>query len=120
MARYLKERLEESSTTVSSIDVALIVKGVIDSIRKDGDKAVRKYSEQFDKWSPQSFKLSQKQIDEAIDACPKQTIKDIKEVQKSVRTFAQAQRNSITDFEIEIRPGVHLGQKNLPISSVGA
>jgi histidinol dehydrogenase len=51
---------------------------------------------------------------------PEQTLKDIKEVQANVRAFAEAQKNSLKDFEIEIRPGVHLGQKNLPINSVGA
>jgi histidinol dehydrogenase len=51
---------------------------------------------------------------------PEQTLKDIKEVQSNVRAFAEAQRGSLKDFEIEIRPGVHLGQKNIPINAVGA
>jgi histidinol dehydrogenase len=55
-----------------------------------------------------------------IASVPEQTIKDIKEVQGNVRAFAQAQRESLKDFEIEIRPGVHLGQKNIPINAVGA
>jgi histidinol dehydrogenase len=102
------------------VDVPAIVKEVIESIRKEGDIAVRRYSEKFDKWSPQSFKLSQADIDAAIANCPKQTLDDIKEVQRNVRAFAEAQRDSLKDFEIEIRPGVHLGQKNVPIDNVGA
>lgn len=102
------------------VDVSAIVKEVIGSIRKEGDVAVRRYSENFDKWSPQSFKLSQADIDEAIANCPQQTLDDIREVQRNVKAFAEAQRDSLKDFELEIRPGVHLGQKNVPIDNVGA
>lgn len=120
MVRYLKSRADAAATTTSNTDVPTTVKNVIDDIRLNGDKAVRKYSETFDRWSPSSFKLSQADIDKAIAAVPEQTIKDIKEVQDNVRTFAIAQRKSVNDFELEIRPGVHLGQRHIPISSVGA
>ncbi|RJE25409.1 hypothetical protein PHISCL_02232 [Aspergillus sclerotialis] len=119
--QYLKERAGLSGqNTTPSVDVPGIVRDVIETIRRDGDKAVRKYSEKFDKWSPQSFKLSQSDIDAAIANCPKQTIDDIKEVQQNVRLFAEAQKASLKDFEVEIKPGVHLGQKNIPIDHVGA
>ncbi|KAJ5309164.1 histidinol dehydrogenase [Penicillium antarcticum] len=101
-------------------DVPSIVRGVIHDIRQKGDKAVRSYSEKFDNWSPKSFKLSQHEIDQIISKVPKQVLDDIKTVQHNVRTFALEQRKSITDFEYEIRPGVHLGQKNIPINAVGA
>ncbi|GAB7347184.1 hypothetical protein MBLNU459_g3295t1 [Dothideomycetes sp. NU459] len=119
--RYLKnaEGVVKSAAQ-PSINVAEIVSGVIADIRANGDEAVRRYSEKFDKWSPKSFKLSQQDIDEIISRVPEQTIKDIKQVQDNVRTFAQAQKDSLKDFELEIRPGVHLGQKNVPIESVGA
>jgi histidinol dehydrogenase len=120
MPRHLKKRADNSAKNVASIDVSTIVKQVIDTIRKDGDAAVRRYSEQFDKWSPPSFKLSQEAIDAAIAAVPRQTIEDIKTVQSNVRTFAIAQRESLRDFEIEIQPGVHLGQRNNPLDAVGA
>ena len=103
-----------------STDVPKIVRGVIDDIRGNGDKAVRTYSEKFDKWSPKSFKLSQSEIDGIISKVPKQTLKDIKTVQDNVRAFAVAQRATIQDLETEIRPGVILGHKNIPINSVGA
>lgn len=118
--QYLKERAGLSGQKTSpSVDVPSIVRDVIENIRKDGDKAVRKYSEKFDKWSPESFKLSQSDIDAAMAKCPKQTIDDIKEVQQNVRLFAEAQKASLKDFEVEIKPGVHLGQKNVPIDNVG-
>ncbi|CAI4212667.1 unnamed protein product [Parascedosporium putredinis] len=103
-----------------TFDVSTIVKGVIDSIRSEGDDAVRRYSEQFDKWSPASFKLSQAEIEHAISQCSEQVITDIKQVQANVRKFATAQKDSIKEFELEMAPGVFLGQKNNPIDSVGA
>ncbi len=102
------------------VDVSKIVKGVIDDIRVRGDEAVRSYSETFDKWSPLSFKLSAKEIDAIIAKVPKVVIDDIRTVQHNVLTFALAQRKTLTDLELEIRPGVFLGQKNIPIASVGA
>lgn len=120
MPRHLKTKSAAASSNTSQESVSGIVKGVIETIRSKGDAAVRQYSEKFDKWSPPSFKLSKSDIENAIRAVPEQTIKDIKEVQANVRAFALAQRDSIKDFEIETQPGVHLGQKNLPINSVGA
>jgi histidinol dehydrogenase len=120
MARHLKEKADASAKNAASVDVSSIVKQVIDTIREEGDAAVRRYSEKFDKWSPPSFKLSQGDIDAAIAVVPKQTIEDIRKVQSNVRAFAVAQRESLRDFEIEIQPGVHLGQRNNPLNAVGA
>ena len=121
MVRYLKTPANQAAQeTKPNFDVSGIVRGVIEDIRSNGDSAVRKYSEKFDKWSPASFKLSQKEIDDIIAACPRQLIDDIKQVQSNVRKFAEAQRNSIKDFEIETQPGVTLGQKNIPINTAGA
>ncbi|KAH8688410.1 histidinol dehydrogenase [Ilyonectria robusta] len=104
----------------SAADVPTIVKGAIDTIRAEGDAAVRRYSEKFDKWTPQSFKLSESEIQYAISQVPAQVIEDIKTVQSNVRKFAVAQKDSIKDFELEMAPGVILGQRNNPIESVGA
>jgi len=120
MVTHLKTKVVSSAKVSASLDVPGIVKGVIDDIRSRGDEAVRSYSEKFDKWTPDSFKLSAKEIDEIIATVPKGTIEDIKTVQNNVRTFALAQLASLKDFEMEIRPGVFLGQKNIPINSVGA
>jgi histidinol dehydrogenase len=96
------------------------VKNVIDCIRRDGDAAVRDFSERFDKWTPKSFKLSPEQIQAAIERVPEQTITDIRKVQDNVRRFAEAQKISLRDIEIEIEPGVFLGHTNKPIETVGA
>ena len=120
MVTYLKTKAPSNATGRASLDVPGIVKGVIDDIRSRGDEAVRSYSEKFDKWTPDSFKLSPKQIGDIIASVPRGTIEDIKTVQSNVRTFALAQLASLKDFEMEIRPGVFLGQKNIPINAVGA
>ena len=121
MPTYLKQKKAAGDKSASpQVDVAKNVKDVISDIRENGDAAVRSYSEKFDKWSPKSFRLSEDEIQAIIAKVPRQTIEDIKTVQENVRTFALAQRRSLGDFELEIRPGVHLGQKNIPISSVGA
>lgn len=121
VARRLKSPLVGATASfAASQKVTEIVKSVIDDIRANGDQAVRTYSDKFDKWAPESFKLSDSQIQDVISKVPEQTIKDIKEAQKNVRTFAQAQRDSIKDVEIEIQPGVFLGHKNNPISTAGA
>lgn len=121
MARHLKTGAPstQSSSSNAPSNVPSIVTGVIDAIRQDGDAAVRSYSEKFDKWSPKSFKLSTEEIEKIISTLPEQVIKDIKQVQHNVRTFAQAQKESLKEFELEIQPGVFLGQKNIPINSVG-
>ncbi|WP_349307515.1 histidinol dehydrogenase [Rhodococcus sp. IEGM 1305] len=100
--------------------VAETVTAVIADIRERGDAAVREYSEKFDKWTPESFKLSDTQIEEIVARVPAEVINDIKTVQQNVRVFAQHQRDSLTDFEVETTPGVHLGQRNLPVSAAGA
>ncbi|KAJ9130722.1 Histidinol dehydrogenase [Pleurostoma richardsiae] len=124
MARsYIKKAATAGAATGAdrpSIDIPGIVKGVIDAVRVEGDAAVRQYSEKFDKWSPESFALSKAEIEHAISQVPAQTIEDIKNVQANVRRFAIAQKQSLKDFEIETAPGVFLGQRNNPITSVGA
>ncbi|KGO37740.1 Histidinol dehydrogenase [Penicillium expansum] len=118
-ARFLKSK-QSPVPGSAQVDVDSIVRSVIDDVRANGDAAVRKYSEKFDKWSPASFKLSQADVEASIAQCSAQTIEDIKKVQHNVRAFAQAQKDSLKDFEFESQPGVILGQKNIPINTVGA
>ncbi|KAM0327034.1 hypothetical protein ACHAQA_006157 [Verticillium albo-atrum] len=118
---YLKKA--NPPTTLSNgnaLDIGAIVKDVIDSVRSEGDDAVRRFSDKFDRWSPTSFRLSSADIELAISQVPPQVIEDIKTVQSNVRTFALAQRETIKDVEMEISPGVFLGHRNNPIGAVGA
>jgi sulfopropanediol 3-dehydrogenase len=120
MITRLKDALPATVLVDKQRQVAATVRDVLDDVRQRGDEAVRQYSEKFDNWSPESFRLSPQQIAEIVADVPAQAIRDIEFVQAQVRRFAQAQRDSITDFEVETLPGVHLGQKNVPISAVGA
>jgi sulfopropanediol 3-dehydrogenase len=119
--RTIIKAAEPAATTAANLDaVRATVTGIITDIRERGDAAVREYSEKFDNWSPDSFRLSDEQVDEIVATVPAQVIEDIRFVQDQVRTFAQAQRDSLTEFEIETLPGVKLGQKHNPVEAAGA
>ncbi|MEI2775022.1 MAG: histidinol dehydrogenase [Tetrasphaera sp.] len=120
MEKHLKTPAVTGGTDPRLAGVRDTVTAVIDDVRRHGDEAVRRYSEQFDGWSPESFKLSEVEIKEIVASLPDQVIQDIVAVQDRVRKFAQHQRDSLQDFEVETEPGVFLGQKNIPVSAVGA
>lgn len=119
MAQYLKVGKSESEQQQANSQVKETVAGIIAEIEKEGDIAVRRLSEKFDKWSPASFRLSQQQIKDIIATVPESVVDDIRFAQQQIRFFAEQQRASITDIEVETRPGVFLGHKNIPVSSVG-
>lgn len=96
------------------------VEGVIADIRSRGDAAVRMYSEKFDSWSPEQFRLSRSQIEEIVANVPGEVLDDIRFVQEQVRRMAQRQLDSLSDFEFESLPGVLLGQKNVPVRAAAA
>lgn len=118
--KVLKQPAVASTPRSGSPEVKKIVEDVIADIRDRGDVAVREYSEKFDHWTPDSFRLSNEQIAEIIARVPQQVIDDITFVQSQVRAMAQKQLESLTEFEIETLPGVFLGQKNIPITAAGA
>ncbi|PQP20006.1 histidinol dehydrogenase [Rhodococcus opacus] len=120
MSKHLKEATPVPAGDGASSAVRETVAGVLADIRERGDAAVREYSEKFDRWAPESFKLSGEEIERVIASVPAQVIGDIKTVQRNVRTFAQHQLESMHDFEVETEPGVFLGQKNVPVSASGA
>jgi sulfopropanediol 3-dehydrogenase len=100
--------------------VSQTVAGVIADVRTRGDEAVREYSVKFDNWSPPSFALDRNEVEEIVATVPDQVIADIAAVQDRVRRFAEHQLASLRDFEVETEPGVLLGQRIIPVSSVGA
>ena len=117
----LKSASDRSSVPGSSAEsTQQIVSGVIADIRRRGDVAVREYSEKFDGWSPSEFLLSTNEIEQIMSSVPQTVIDDIITVQSNVRQFAQHQRDSLVDFEVETMPGVRLGQKNIPVRAAGA
>ncbi len=96
------------------------VQEVLRDLRINGMDAVRKYSQKFDDWNPSSFELSEHQINEAISKCDEQLIQDTDFCQENVRAFAQAQLATMKPLEVEIKPGIILGHKHIPISCVGS
>jgi sulfopropanediol 3-dehydrogenase len=119
MIKYLKKGPTQQEKSESNKKVQNIVEDIISEIEKNGDKAVRKYSENFDKWTPESFRLSKEDITACYDELSEQVISDIRWAQAQVRNFAQIQRNSMKDVEVETLPGVTLGHKHIPMESVG-
>ncbi|WP_273508175.1 histidinol dehydrogenase [Planktotalea frisia] len=99
------------------------VRGVVEDTLKDietrGDAAVRDLSAKFDKYEPESFRLSTSEIEAAMSKVSARDMEDIKFAQVQIRRFAEAQRASMTDIEVETMPGVVLGHKNIPVQSVG-
>jgi len=119
MIKYLKKGPSLQEKSESNKKVQIIVEDIIGEIEKNGDEAIRKYSEKFDKWTPESFKLSKEDIQACYDELSEQVISDIRWAQAQVRNFAQIQRDSMKDVEVETLPGVTLGHKHIPMESVG-
>lgn len=119
MVRIIKNGKTYADTQDADMQVRHTVEGMLNDIKECGDVAVRELSARLDKWSPESFRLSDKEIKEIIATLPKQVIDDIKFAQKQIRNFAQKQRKSIKDIEVQTLPGVFLGHKNIPVESVG-
>lgn len=116
---YLKSGKPEAERAEDDAKVRKIVEDTLKDIETRGDVAVRELSEKFDKYSPASFRLTQSEIEAAMAKVSTRDMDDIKFAQDQIRNFAQAQRASMTDIEVETLPGVILGHKNIPVQSVG-
>lgn len=119
MARIIKNGITEEASASNDAKVRQIVEDILTDIESNGDKAVRTLSEKFDNWSPDQFRLTDDQIQACVDALDESTRHDIEFAQAQVRNFAQIQRDSMKDVEVETMPGVVLGHKNIPVNSVG-
>lgn len=104
----------------SAPEVREAVESALADIRERGDAAVRDYAIRFDKHEAESYLLNEEEIQAAIARVPEQTLEDIRYVQEQVRRVAEAQLDSLREFEIETLPGVRIGQRNVPITDVGA
>ncbi|MCM8549603.1 histidinol dehydrogenase [Streptomyces sp. STCH 565 A] len=120
MPLHLKSPVPSGHVTAARADVTERVRAILDDVRAHGDDAVRRYSEKFDDWSPDSFRLAPDEIRRIVSRVPDTVLDDIRFVQQQVRTFAQAQRDALGDVEIETLPGVHLGHRHIPVSGAGA
>ena len=116
---YLKSGKPDAERAEDDAKTRIIVEETLKNIEINGDAAVRELSLKFDNYAPENFKLSEKEISDLIESLSDRELSDIKFAQEQVRNFAQAQRDSMLDIEIETIPGVILGHKNIPVQSVG-
>ena len=119
MARYLKRGMDASAIKAADAKVRETVESILAQVEEQKDAAIRELSEKFDKWSPKDFHLSPSEVERAIAQVPKRDIEDIKFAQAQVRNFAQKQRDTMLDLEVETLPGVVLGHRHIPVNSIG-
>ncbi len=102
-----------------NLELSAMVRTTLADVLDRGEPAVRELSERFDKWTPESFRLSDEQIAEIVDGVDDSVIADIAWAQEQIRGFAKHQLATLADVEVETLPGVFLGHRNLPIENVG-
>jgi sulfopropanediol 3-dehydrogenase len=116
---HLKRGKPEAERAEDDARVRVSVEGFLADIAARGDVAVRELAEKFDGYAPASFRLSPSEIEAAMQKVSTRDMEDIRFAQTQIRRFAEAQRASMTDIEVETLPGVILGHKNIPVQSVG-
>ena len=116
---YLKRGRPEADRAEDDAQTATIVSATLKDIEKRGDVAVRELACKYDNYDRDMYRLTDNEIQAIIGKVSPEDMADIKFAQKQVRNFAQAQRDSMLDIEIETLPGVILGHKNIPVQSVG-
>lgn len=119
MIRYLKRGRSAAVKTDADAKVRATVEDIIRDIETRGDDAVRDYSRKFDNWDPADFRLSRTEIEAARKQLSDREIEDIAFAQTQVRHFAQIQRDSMREVEVETYPGVVLGHRHVPMNAVG-
>lgn len=97
-----------------------VVSRILLDVEKRGERAVREYSERFDNWSPSHFAVDRDEIERRIASVPAKLRRHIDLAAEQIRAFADAQRATLTEFEINTLPGITLGQKQIPVQAVGA
>ena len=118
MLEYLKKAVARPAESDEA--VRAVVGEILGAVRQEGDAAVRRYSEKLDRWSPVSFKLSAAEIEAAIAGIGADDRAMIDYCRDQIAAFARRQRASLTEFEVELQDGVRLGQKLIPVATVGA
>ncbi len=118
MAEHLKKPIAKKTEDARAVQDT--VREILDRVRNDGIAAVRHYSDKFDGWAPESFKVSEDEMRAAKRKLPATEVEDIDFCQAQIRNFAQEQMKRLVGFEVETLPGVHLGQKVIPVASSGS
>lgn len=119
MIRHLKKGQDAAALAAADGQVRATVEAILADIESRGDEAVREYSKRFDQWDPADFILSPDAITRAMRQLSAREIEDIRFAQAQIRRFAEIQRQSMQDVEVETRPGVVLGHTHIPVNNVG-
>src|SRR5512137_259303 len=119
MAVWLKRSIASADKEAAQAEVRATVEILLADIAKRGDAAVREMSAKFDGWERTDFRLTDAEIRACLSELPQRALDDIRFAQEQVRNFAQAQRESMKDIEVETLPGIVLGHRHIPVNSVG-
>ena len=119
MENWLKSEADRTEVSAADVKVRASVEQILADIETRGDAAVRDLSIRFDGWDRTDYRLTASEIEACVAELEPGDLDDIRFAQSQVRRFAEHQRGTITDLEVETLPGVILGHKNIPIGSAG-
>ncbi len=119
MPRFLKRGMDASAIKAADAKVRATVEGILAEVEDKKDAAIRELSKKFDNWEPKDFRLTPAEIEKAISQVAKRDLDDIKFAQAQVRNFAQKQKDTMKDLEVETLPGVILGHHHIPVNAIG-
>jgi sulfopropanediol 3-dehydrogenase len=119
MARWLKRGMDAGAIKAADAAVRNTVEGILAQVEEKKDTAIRELSKKFDNWEPKDFRLTPTEIEQAISQVSKRDLDDIKFAQAQVRNFAQKQKDTMQDLEVETLPGVILGHRHIPVNAIG-
>ncbi len=117
--QYLKRGKAMTERAADDAKTRAVVEATLQDIEARGDAAVRELSAKFDNYTPKAFRLSDSDIASIVAKVSEREMADIRFAHEQVVKFAQAQRDSMLDIELETLPGVILGHRNIPVQSVG-
>ena len=115
----LKQGRDAEAVAQDDAKTRQIVEDILANVQARGDSAVRELSAKFDNWSPDTFRLTDRDVEFALSKVAKRDLDDIRFAQAQVRNFAQKQKDCLQDLEVETMPGVILGHRNIPVNSIG-
>ena len=119
MARHLKRGIDAGAIKAADTKVRETVETILADIETRRDVAVRELSDRLDRWAPASFRLTAQEIERAIAQLARRDLDDIRFAQAQVRNFAEKQKATLLDLEVETLPGVILGHRHIPVNSIG-
>jgi sulfopropanediol 3-dehydrogenase len=119
MARHLKRGIDAGAIKAADQKVRETVEAILADVEARRDRAVRELSQKFDRWAPEKFRLSAEEIERAIGKVARRDLDDIRFAQAQVRNFAEKQKATLSDLEVETLPGVVLGHRHIPVNSIG-